>query len=175
VSVERDVVAAGEPIRFTAQVLSGELRPATDAVVTVSVATGPGAAPVASFPLDPSGDSYRGESQPLPPGAYLYEAAAVRGGEAVGRASGQFVVEPFSLEDSETRRRPALLMEIADATGGAYHSPETLDEFPERVRLEALRTRRVREVELWDSPWLLLGFLGCLSAEWAVRRMKGLA
>jgi hypothetical protein len=175
VSTERDVVAAGEPVQFTAQVMTDELRPATDATVTVSVATGPGAAPLASFQLDPSGDSYRGESQALPPGAYQYEAEAVRGGETVGRASGQFVVEPFSLEDSETRRRPSLLMEIAEATGGAYHSQETLDAFPEGARLEAVRTERVREFEVWNSPWLLVGFLGCLSAEWTVRRMKGLA
>jgi hypothetical protein len=30
------------------------------------------------------------------------------------------------------------------------------------------------EHELWNSPWLLLGAVGLLSAEWALRRKQGL-
>ncbi len=111
----------------------------------------------------------------LPPGAYVFEGVAVRGGEEVGRARGEFAVETYSLEDAEVRRRPALLMEIADATGGVYVPAETAASLPEDVELESLEAERVTEFEVWDSPWLLVGFLGLLSTEWAVRRMKGLA
>jgi hypothetical protein len=27
---------------------------------------------------------------------------------------------------------------------------------------------------VWNSPWLLAGFVGLLSAEWALRRKQGL-
>jgi len=167
--------AAGEPVSFTAQVYGDELRPTTDASVSVSVSTGPGAAPVATLTLEPDGDVYRSTTAALAPGSYVFEGVAVRGGEEIGRARGEFAVETYSLEDAEVRRRPALLMEIADATGGLYVSPETVGSFPDDVELKPLEAERVREFEVWDSPWLLVGFLGCLSAEWAVRRMKGLA
>jgi len=175
VFTERDVVAAGEPISFTAQVVTNELRPTTDAAVTLTLASGPEAAPIASVALAPEGDTYRGEAGPLPAGEYVYEAVAVRGGEEVGRARGELTVEPFSLEDAETRLRPAVLMELARATGGVYVSSETVASFPDDVRLEGRRATRTLEFEVWNSPWLLVGFLGCLSAEWAARRMKGLA
>jgi hypothetical protein len=175
VLTDRDVYAAGEPVAFSAQVYGDELRPTTDASVSVSISTGPGAAPVATLALEPDGDVYRSATAALAPGSYVFEGVAVRGGEEVGRARGEFAVETYSLEDAEVRRRPALLMEIADATGGAYVSPETIESFPEGVELKPIEAERVKEFEMWDSPWLLVGFLGLLSTEWAVRRMKGLA
>jgi hypothetical protein len=175
VSTDRDVYAAGEPVSFSAQVYSSELRPLTDASVSVSVSTGPGAAPVTTLTLEPDGDVYRAAADALPPGAYVFEGVAVRGGEEIGRARGEFAVETYSLEDAEVRRRPALLMEIAEATGGVYVSAETAASLPEDVKLESISAERVTEFEVWNSPWLLVGFLGLLSTEWAVRRMKGLA
>jgi len=103
------------------------------------------------------------------------EAVAERRGEEVGRARGEFTVEEYSLEDSEVRRRSALLEEIAEATGGGYYSPETLSSLPDEAGVGPREVTRRQEVEVWNSPWLLVGFVGLLSAEWAVRRTKGLA
>ena len=175
VSTDRDVYAAGEPVSFSAQVYGEELRPVTDASVSVSVSTGEGAAPVATVALAPGGDEYRAEAGPFAPGRYVYEAVAVRRGEEVGRARGEVTVEEYSLEDSEVRQRPALLMEIAEATGGLYLASESVSSFPEDLALAPREITRKHEVEVWNSPWLLVGFVGLLSAEWAIRRMKGLA
>lgn len=175
VTTDRDVYAAGEPVSFSAQVLSDELRPTTGAAVSVSISSGPGAAPVATLSLEPDGDVYRSVAPPLAPGPYVFEAVAVRGGEEVGRARGEFAVETYSLEDAEVRRRAALLVEIAAATGGTYTPIETVGSFPGDVGLEAVEAERTTEFEVWDSPWLLVGFLGLLSTEWALRRVRGLA
>ena len=95
-------------------------------------------------------------------------------GEEVGTATGQFVVERFSLEDSETRRRSTLLRRIAEESGGGYYLPETLDGLPEDVPMAWSERTTRNEFELWNSPWLLLGFVGLMSAEWALRRKQGL-
>ena len=129
---------------------------------------------MASLELDAAGDHYRGATGSLPPGPYVIRATASVGGEEVGTATGEFVVERFSLEDSETRRRAALLRRIAEESGGGYYSPETLDDLPGDVPMAWTERTTRRELELWNSPWLLLGFVGLMSAEWALRRKQGL-
>jgi hypothetical protein len=174
VSPDKDVFQAGEDIEVSAQVYRGDYRLADDAEVRVTVSSGEGAAPVAEFDLEAAGDRYRGSTGHVPPGPYVLRATASIGGEEVGDGTAEFVVERFSLEDSETRRRSALLRRIAEETGGGYYTPETLDDLPEDVPMEwTTRTTR-RELELWNSPWLLLGFVGLMSVEWALRRKQGL-
>ncbi len=174
VSTDRDVYAAGETVLLSGQVYREDFRLAGDATVTVSVSRGEGAAPVASVVLEPDGEFYRGEIGRLAPGRYIFEAAAERAGEELGTADGEFVVEEFSLEDSEVRRRPALLTRLAEDSGGGYFCPETTEDVPESVPLEWVRRVSSREFEIWNSPWLLVGFVGLLSIEWTLRRRKGL-
>lgn len=174
VAADKDVYQAGEDIGLSAQVYGADYRLAHDAAVRVTAATGEGAAPVATVDLESAGDHYRGSIGHLPPGPYVLRAVASVGGEEVGTASGEFLVERFSLEDSETRRRSAILRRIAEESGGGYYLPETLDELPEDVPLAWVERTSKSEFELWNSPWLLLGFVGLMSAEWALRRKQGL-
>ena len=174
VTPDKDVYQAGEDIGFSAQVYGGDYRLASDALVSVSVASGEASAPVATVDLEVVGDYYRGSTGRLPPGPYVLRATASRGGEDVGTATGEFIVERFSLEDAETRRRSALLRRIANESGGGYYSPETLDDLPKDVPMAWSERTTTSEFELWNSPWLLLGAVGLLSAEWALRRKLGL-
>ncbi|MCD4691061.1 VWA domain-containing protein [bacterium] len=174
VEADRDVYAAGESAVISAQVYREDFRPATGADVVCTIARGVGAAPIAEFALEPDGDFYRGGSTPLAPGRYLFEATTTLGGEKIGTGRGEFIVEEFSLEDSEIRRRSTLLARLGDESGGGYYMPETLDEFPDAVPLEWSARSVTRELELWSSPWLLAAFVVLLGAEWALRRSKGL-
>ncbi len=174
VTTDKDVYAAGEPVRFSAQVYGEDYRLSRDATVTVEASRGEGAAPVGSVVLGSDGDFYRGELPAPAPGRYTYHAEGTVGGEEVGSASGEFTIEEFSLEDSEVRRRTALLTRLGEETGGGYYSPQTMDELPEEVELEWTRRTVAREFEIWNSPWLLVGFVGLVSIEWTLRRRKGL-
>jgi len=174
VTPDKDVFQAGEEIGFSAQVYRGDFRLAHDAEVAVEVASGDGAAPLAEVELTARGDYYRGVTGHLPPGPYVLRATASIGGEEVGSAESEFIVERFSLEDSETRRRSAVLRRAAEETGGGYYTPGTLGDLPEDVPLDWSEREATREFELWNSPWLLLGFVGLMSAEWALRRKQGL-
>lgn len=174
VSTDRDVYASGEDVRVSAQVYSGDFRIAHDASVDVSVSTREGAAPLRTLALEPEGDFHRGGLGALEPGSYVLRASASIGGEAVGTAEVQVVVDSFSLEDAEVRRRSALLTRLARESGGGYYTPETVGTVPGDVPLEwATRTRR-SEIEIWNSPWILLVAAGLLSSEWALRRKQGL-
>jgi hypothetical protein len=68
----------------------------------------------------------------------------------------------------------ARLSQIATASGGEMLRLDEIDQLP--AKLEAMRHRRTRLIErsLWDS-WHLFAFvLGCLGAEWALRKRFGL-
>ncbi len=171
---DKDVYSTGEMVRLSAQVYGDDFRLTRDALVVVDIARGEGAAPVRSRSLVPDGDFYRIDLEPLAPGRYLYEATAEVAGEVVGTARGEFVVEEFSLEDSEVRRRPGLLRKLGKESGGGYFTPPTLDGFPDSVPLAWTTRLAAREIELWDSPWLLTAFVVLLGVEWTLRRRKGL-
>lgn len=174
VQADRDVYAAGEPAVVSAQVYRADFRPAAGAEVTCTVSRGAETVPLAEFELEADGEFYHGTLDPLPPGRYVLEASAVLAGEDVGSARGEFTVEEFSLEDSEIRRRSTLLTRLGEETGGGYFTPQTVEEFPDAVPLEWATRTATRELELWNSPWMLLAFVGLLGAEWALRRSKGL-
>jgi hypothetical protein len=174
VTTDKDVYVAGERAGFSAQAYREDYRIASGASITVAASRGEGAAPVGSITLRPEGDHYRGELDPLAPGRYVYRARAMLGGEDVGTASGEFTVEAFSLEDAETRQRPSVLTRLAEASGGSYYAPETVEDVPETVTFEWTKRAASREFELWNSPWLLSAFVGLLSLEWTLRRRKGL-
>jgi hypothetical protein len=174
VTPDKDVFQAGEDIGFSAQVYRGDFRLARDADVSVEVSSGNGTAPVATIDLAAAGDYYRGETGHLPPGPYVLRATASLSGEEVGTAESEFLVERYSLEDSETRRRSATLRRVAEETGGGYYTPGTLDDLPEDIPLSWNEREVTREFEVWNSPWLLLGFVGLMSVEWALRRKQGL-
>jgi len=173
VEADRDVYAAGESPVVSAQVYRSDFRPALGADVTCTVSRGEGA-PLSEFPLELDGETYRASIEPMAPGRYVLEASAVLAGEDVGSARAEFMVEEFSLEDSEVRRRSSLLTRLADETGGGYFTPETVGDFPDAVPLEWTTKTTTREFELWNSPWLLVAFVGLLGTEWALRRAKGL-
>jgi hypothetical protein len=174
VTTDKDVYAAGEEIRLSAQVYRSDFRLARDASVSVSVSRREGAAPLETVALTPEGDFYRAVVGPLASGGYVFRGLGRIGSEEVGEGSGEFVVEEFSLEDAEIRRRAALLRRLAAESGGRYVSPETMDELPDSVPLERRRVSIKREFELWNSPWPLILFVGLLSVEWTLRRRKGL-
>jgi len=47
---------------------------------------------------------------------------------------------------------------------------------PQRLQVaRQAEQRRYDELSLWDSPYLFLFVLGCLGAEWSIRRKVGLA
>ncbi|MFH1502374.1 MAG: hypothetical protein ABIG03_04940 [Candidatus Eisenbacteria bacterium] len=171
---DKDVYAAGESVRFSAQVYRADYRLARDASVVVDVASGDGAAPVTTLALAPDGDFYRGDAGPLAPGRYVFSAKGSVLDEDMGEASGEFTVEEFSLEDAEIRRRPGQLRRLAEESGGRYLTPESIDDLPESVSLERRHTTMKREFELWNSSWPLIVLVGLLSTEWAIRRRKGM-
>jgi hypothetical protein len=85
----------------------------------------------------------------------------------------QLIDDPAEFRDP--RPNPTLLHKLATSTGGSIiQSPEQLSEMLGRHKDASVQTI-VTRWPIWDTPLLWLLFLGLLSAEWVIRRMKGLA
>jgi hypothetical protein len=80
-----------------------------------------------------------------------------------------------SLEMRNTRCNLPLLKQIADRTGGAVISPAALAETAGQLDLAPEVTKQVRQVPVWPRWSCLWLFLGCLSTEWVIRKMTGMA
>jgi len=116
-------------------------------------------------------------AQTLAPGDYWVRVAARKDGQIVGLdAVTRFIVDAKDLELDQPNADYDLLRQIADLTGGQLLQSEDLEGFLKRLesmKLEDLT--RVTVVPLWDNPWLLLAFVGLLTAEWGLRKKWGLA
>jgi hypothetical protein len=86
------------------------------------------------------------------------------------------VVDPEdSVEMRNTRCNLPLLKRIAQSTGGMVVPPTALATAVEQLNLAPEVSEEVSQVPLWSRWGCLWLFLGCLTAEWVVRKLKGLA
>ncbi len=86
------------------------------------------------------------------------------------------VIEPpFSPELRNTRCNLPLLTQIAAATGGAVVPPTALPTVLATLNLSPEVSEEVGQVPLWPRWRYLALFLGCLSVEWVMRKLAGLA
>lgn len=69
----------------------------------------------------------------------------------------------------------AALQQLADASGGKCINLEQIGALPELLEEARARQPRTSEWPLWDSAYLFVFVLACLSAEWALRKQFGLA
>jgi hypothetical protein len=109
------------------------------------------------------------------PGLYEIRAAATQGGQRVGEASTYVEVGDVGAEYFGAALQSDALHRIADETGGRYYTPATLRSLPEDVSFTESGATVIEYRDLWDMPALLLALIGILSAEWALRRKRGLA
>lgn len=85
-------------------------------------------------------------------------------------------VEPdVSSELRNTRCNLPLVKQIADATGGLLLPPTALEAAATQLDLKPKVTRTVSDQPQWVQWKYLWVFIGCLAAEWVLRKAAGLA
>jgi hypothetical protein len=132
---------------------------------------------VALLPSPAGGDGrYWALLPQLPPGDYDLRLTGPSGARTVTELSLRLRVELSSeAEMANVAGDREYLQRIAETTGGRCLSLDQVQALP-RMLAEARKGQpRVSEVPLWSSGYLFLLVLGCLSAEWALRKRFGLA
>jgi hypothetical protein len=169
---ERPLVARGEPVRLEAALQDAAFRPLDGARVALKLA-GPVTRDLALAPAGQGG--YGASAEGLPPGRYEATATATLGGRTVGSARATFWVDAQSAEWQETAPDPGLLAAVAQASGGTVVAAGHEGTLASALAAARPRAGRERALRLWESPLAFGLATSLLTAEWWIRRRRGLA
>lgn len=170
---ERWLSNAGEIVRLFATLQDDQFRPVQGAGVEGEVIDGAGRGRRVTFTPRAAG-TYVASFAELPAGRYRVNARAARGGVSLGRASSEFAVDRWSLEEARTLPDSASLAVLAAATGGKMTNAQEAGRWARATPARSMARGRVESLRLWESPWLFGLVVGALSLEWAWRRRRGL-
>jgi uncharacterized membrane protein len=177
IAAERDVYAPADVINLRGEVNDNKFDAITDAQVIARVTKPQGS--TIELPLkinyNDKGSDYRNELAADENGLYRVEMTAMRGGATLGTAESTFYVTDRTREFHDAAQNVELLKRVAAETGGQYfplnQANDLLDEI---TMLEGKNSERVSK-DLWDMPVNFLLLIGLASAEWFLRKRKGLA
>lgn len=175
VSTDSDAYDVMDDAHLKITVTDATFRPLTDAQAEVTVRTPAGRdVKVPAQVTLQSGGHYEA-SVPLPePGVYRVEAAARRGNEILGRAQTIVTAGELHREFRRAEQNITLLQRLATETGGRYYRLDQAESLPEEITyIEGENSIRVAR-EIWDMPINFLLLVGLISAEWVLRKKKGL-
>jgi hypothetical protein len=163
-------------LRLSVRVRDPAYAPLDNATVNVRI-TGPGGESVElrGEPSERQSGLYETVYVPRQPGAYRAQvtAAAPDGSDAGTLATG-WTSDPAAEEFHDLRSNRALLERLASATGGQVVKSSDVQSLVESLptRKAAITEPYVRPV--WHQPWVFLLAIACVTAEWGLRRWKGM-
>ncbi|MFN8001125.1 MAG: glutamine amidotransferase [Acidobacteriota bacterium] len=177
VAAGRDVYAAGDTVLIQSEVNDKKFDAITDAQVATRI-TKPSGATI-DLPLKinfgEKGSDYRSEFTPDEVGLYRLEMTAKRAGADLGAAKSSFLVTERTREFHDAAQNVELLKRVAAETGGKYYPLAKADDLLDEITLlEGKNSERVSR-DLWDMPINFMLLVGLASAEWFLRKRKGLA
>ncbi|GAB6166473.1 glutamine amidotransferase [Thermostilla marina] len=110
------------------------------------------------------------------PGDYTVRVRALEDGRSFGQDEGRFIVLKQDLELERPAADLLLLEELARLSGGEVVPPEELGDLLKRLldSAEDLEVPLETRKPLWDTWWMLVLFVGLMTAEWILRKHWGL-
>ena len=163
----------GEPIRLNVQVYDGAFNPVTDATVRLRIS---GAGQNYEVEAELTENSiYQGNIPSPGKGNFIIEAQAWRDENSIGIASKEIYISPVNAEYLSSRQDYHFLETLAKVSGAAYTTADSLGIITTQIDLTSHIKQFESNFELWYRLPVLLVLLSLLTAEWAIRKRKGLA
>lgn len=172
ITSNKEIYRSGEEVKFTAQVYFEDYQPVDGAELAVQLQSAEGKQ---NLSLANVGQGrYEGSFQVLEGGDYSFSGTAHLQGRVLGRDSGKFSVEEFSLEYQNTRMNEELLRRIASESGGEFYTSADFSKLNGKLRFPEKYITLKNEWEIWNRLPLLVTCILLLSAEWFIRKRKGM-
>jgi len=92
----------------------------------------------------------------------------------LGTAEFEFVVGRAATEFDRVDADEDGLRALADLSGGIYHTLATAGRIPQEIQQRRRLVAHRRELSLWNAPWFFAALLASLTAEWILRKRRGL-
>lgn len=138
----------------------------------------PPTGPVRDVPLEWAVDrdgEYRGTFTPEEAGLYAIRVDA-KGRDGSVTSDSTFVrAADLNAEYVDAEMRANLLQRLARETGGRFYTPATVSTLAEDLAMSKRGVTVANEMDLWDMPVNFLLLVALVSAEWAYRKLRGLA
>jgi hypothetical protein len=171
VITDQNVYRLGQSIEFTAYLNDESNAPRNGALITASVKPEGEIFKIKDVLLPPVNPGiYKGELETPGAGKYVYEAVAASHGDTLGRYSGEFTVESFSLEMASSAPDYKLTGRIAEISGGKAYNSDNFSGFADDLVLEPKVEAELSQFRIFRMPLLLAIILIALCAEWALRK-----
>ncbi|MCK4403838.1 MAG: hypothetical protein KAW02_01985 [candidate division Zixibacteria bacterium] len=171
---DKKIYKGGERITFRAKIFDQNYQKIKEASVVVNIrGESLPDSEVVNLSLGELGD-YTTTLRALPPGKYTFEGKVFRDGKRIGAKKGKFLVEEYSVEDSDLKTDFDLLKRVAEVSGGKYYEKNQIENLTGDLKLVEKEEQKKKEIQLWNHPILLAIFVLCLSIEWAIRKRSQL-
>ncbi|NMC19063.1 MAG: hypothetical protein GYA33_01475 [Thermogutta sp.] len=169
------VYRPGEPVILRAVFRPGEGTPVPgDALTVVLERDGAARSQLRLERRGLAGHVFEGRAEALLPGGYRAWIAAPIVPEPLPAAN--FEVQPPRREMEEPEPDFVGMQEAAKTTGGAFFRPWQLSQLSRTLPPgQSVAVERLPPVSLWNRPGILLLLFGLLTAEWLIRKSRGLA
>lgn len=174
-SAEPPSVEPGQPVGAVVTARTPDYQPAVGARVRVELSSVESRAVVGAQEVTTGADgAVRVEFPPPSPGAWKLKAQVRMGEKELGTAEDAVAVRAVGPELADAWVRPALLEEIAEATGGrSFRLPQAgLPDIP-LLDPPVVEVGRSRDEPLWDRWYYLAALVALMGAEWVLRRRFG--
>jgi uncharacterized membrane protein len=180
-NTDRSFYPTGEPVRIRADVADEKFLDISGATVTAKVSSPSGKVfDVALKQTNEGGaDIYAASFLPDEEGQYRIEVAALKGSggkqTSIGSSQTSFLVGAVNREARNAAQNRELLKRVASDTGGNYYPNEQVSRLIDDItHTEGAGSIKVT-YDLWDMPINFLLVVALASAEWFIRKRKGLA
>ncbi len=173
VSIDADHVTAepGKPVKLRVRLRDSAGKPSGEPSVQLSVKAAGGAARTETLFANPPGSGkYEKTVNDLSQGEYQFEVIGATSPKLTIRVAANSEAELANLGGDDR-----LLRRLADATGGTMLAPDQLPDLPAQLAAQAADHPQIKEIRLWDSPYLFAFVVACFALEWALRKQAGLA
>ncbi len=169
--------ATSSALSITARVLDPEYRPLDNAKVALKITLPDGSGLTIDAEADPrEAGAYTANYVTRQPGAYRIAAEAVGpDGAAIGSREAGWAAQPSADEFARLTPDRAAMEALAAKTGGEVVDGDRLESFVASLSARDAPLTEPWTSPLWHQPAYFLIAIACLAAEWAVRRVNGLA
>ncbi len=175
-AVERHSYTLEDAAAIRVDAKDSSFMPVNNAQVAGQVKSPSGQINALQFVWDVEQDGvYSAAFMPREEGIHEVTAEAFQGGRSLGTARTYLQIADSTEEFHNAAMNSGLLKRLSAKTGGRYYSPDDLRNLPEDISYVERGPSRLEEKDLWDMPFLFLLLAGLVSAEWILRKRKGLA
>lgn len=175
--LDKDIYVPHEQVSLTVDVRDSAYVPIEDAEIKARVIKPSGEVVEVPFHWSSNGKvAYVAAFHPDEEGLYHVEVSAYTAGDRfLGESRSAFFVEPSKREFANAQLQAPLLKRIAEISGGKYYDLDEANRLPDEISVRQSTYSKLVEYDLWDMPLLFLLLVLILSAEWYVRRSRGLS